>query len=360
MPLKTPFVTHLENVTHRRGIIVQIEDERGNVGYGEGVAFTTPWYTEETVQSSYDVMKAMLIPLLFRHEWKHPREVNQIFSSVRRNHMAKAALETAVWDLYSKKVNQPLWKAIGGTRNEVLSGIVVGTKTIEETMDQIHQAVKAGYTRVKLKVQPGKDLSLIEKVRNQFPELMLFVDANSAYSLDDIEHLQKFDPFQLKMIEQPLAEDDLYDHSLLQKKVNTSICLDESIVTMQNLKNALELKSCQIVNIKIGRVGGLSQAIEMTKLCTTYGVKVWCGGMIEFGISRAFNLALASLAEYDIPNDISGSNRYWEKDIIEPEIVVENGRVLLSERPGIGYDIDHDWLQQITIQIEEFYNRSII
>ena len=225
-------------------------------------------------------------------------------------------------------------------------------------MNQIHEAVNAGYKRVKLKVQPGKDLSVLEKVRKQFPDLILFVDANSAYTIGDVEHLQKFDSFHLQMIEQPLAEDDLYDHSVLQKKLNTPVCLDESIVTMQNLKNALELKSCQIVNIKIGRVGGLSQAIEMTKLCSSFGVKVWCGGMIEFGISRAFNLALASLAEFDIPNDISGSDRYWEKDIIKPEIVVGNGRVVLSKGPGIGYEIDHEWLQKITLKEEEFYNQS--
>lgn len=348
MPLKAPFSTHLETVSKRKSIIVEAIDQSGASGFGEVVAFATPWYTEETVRTALHMLEDILIPLLLRSDISHPEEISSLFHRVRRNEMAKAGLETAAWDLYAKLAGKPLWKLIGGVRNQVLAGVVAGSQSAESALRQIEQFVQQGYERVKIKISPAGDYELLKTIRNRFPDLPLMADANSAYTLRDIERLKALDEFGLLMIEQPLGVDDMVEHAVLQREIRTPICLDESIATVHDAESAIRLKSCGAVNIKIGRVGGLWNACRIHDLCLKHGVSVWCGGMIEFGISKAHNIALASKSGFDIPGDIPGSARYWDEDIIEPEIKVEKGRIAVPSEAGIGYSINWRRLAEVT------------
>ncbi|WP_338750829.1 o-succinylbenzoate synthase [Bacillus sp. FJAT-52991] len=353
MELKSPFVTHLETVNKRRGIIVEAIDCDGVSGYGEAVAFSTPWYTEETVQTNYHMIKDILAPLVLHREMNHPSEINKWFEKVRGNQMAKAGVETAIWDLYSKRQGQPLAVLLGSVREEVCAGAVAAGSSIAETLSRIDQLLTQGYERIKVKISPQNDHELLRKIRHQFPTIPLMADANSAYSLKDVDQLKALDEFQLLMIEQPLAVDDLVQHAKLQKMIETRICLDESIRSIRDAENALELGSCGVINIKIGRVGGLQEAKKIHDLCRKQGVPVWVGGMIEFGVSRAHNVALASLEGFSIPGDLSSSSHYWHEDIIEPEIQVVNGTISLPHEAGIGYQINEKRLKEVTIQKEE-------
>ena len=340
MPLKQPFTTHLGTVTEREAIIVEVEGLDGVMSYGEGVAFSSPWYTEETVQSSYHVLKDFLIPILKQKTIGHPSEASALFSVIRRNHMAKAAIETALWDLQAKRGDVSLSKLLGGTMEAIPSGVVVGNPVLPEAIKQIEAYLEQGYKRVKVKISPENDFQFISGIRKQFPDLQLMVDANSAYSLRDVERLKALDEFGLLMIEQPLGYDDIVDHAVLQAQISTPICLDESIVTFDDARKAIELGSCQVINIKIGRVGGLGEAKRIHDYCLSRGIPVWAGGMIEFGISRAHNIALASMPGFTIPGDISGSDRYWDEDIIEPEVTVQNGEIKIPDKPGIGFELN--------------------
>lgn len=349
LPLKVPFHTHLGTVTEREGIIIEVIDSNGISGYGEGVAFSTPWYTEETVKTSLHIISDLLIPLLKKNPIKHPEDVAILFQSIKRNHMAKAGLEMAIWDLYAKMNAKSLSAIIGGTREKVASGVVVAANSLVSCLNQIESYLEEGYLRFKIKISPDQDYSFLEEIRRHYPELPIMADANSAYTLSDIDRLKALDDFNLLMIEQPLASDDIFEHSLLQKEINTPICLDESIVSFNDAKNAIELGSCKIINIKSGRVGGLYEAKRIHDYCLDKGIEVWCGGMIEFGISRAHNIALASLPGFTIPGDISASNRFWEEDIILPEVNVENGFVTVPNTPGIGFGINEKRLQETTV-----------
>ncbi|MEK3818995.1 o-succinylbenzoate synthase [Cytobacillus sp. FSL W8-0315] len=348
MPLKTPFSTHLGTVKDREGIIIEVIDQEGRKGYGEGVAFSSPWYTEETVETSYHMLKEFLIPIMRNADIKHPSEAGRVFDAFRRNQMAKAALETALWDLAAKKEDISLSKYIGGQRELIPSGVVVGAKTKEEVRRQIEYYLESGYQRVKVKISPANDYEFISEIRRFYPDLPIMADANSAYSLDDIEHLKRLDDFGLLMIEQPLEYDDIVDHAKLQKELKTPICLDESIVTFNDARRAVELGSCKVINIKIGRVGGLGTAKKIHDYCLDKGIQVWCGGMLEFGVSRAHNIALASMEGFSIPGDISASGRYWEEDIILPEVTVENGMIKVPDKPGIGYEINEKRLNEVS------------
>jgi o-succinylbenzoate synthase len=354
MPLKQPFITHLGTVSYREAIIVEAEGKEGAIGYGEGVAFSSPWYTEETVQTSYHILKDFLIPLLQFREISHPDEVFRMFSSVRRHHMAKSAIETALWDLQAKREGVPLWRLLGGTAESIPSGVVVGNPDLSLSIKQIEEFIKQGYQRVKVKISPEYDVDYIAEIRKQFPDLPLMADANSAYSLKDTDRLKALNEFELLMIEQPLDVDDIVDHAKLQSQISTPICLDESIVSFDDARKAIELGSCKVINIKMGRVGGLGEAKRIHDFCLSKGIPVWAGGMIEFGVSRAHNLALASLPGFTIPGDISGSERYWEEDIIEPKIQVENGSIVLPDRPGIGFDVNEKRLKEVTVFEEIF------
>ncbi|EKN65964.1 o-succinylbenzoic acid (OSB) synthetase [Neobacillus bataviensis LMG 21833] len=354
MPLKSPFVTHLEAVNDRKGIIVKVTCKDGVSGFGEGVAFSTPWYTEETVTTSLHMLKDILIPLLQKHPIKHPEEASKLFSSIRRNNMAKAALETALWDLYAKSQTKPLSKILNGTRPAIASGVVVATDSTVKAIQQIEQYLEQGYQRIKVKINPNQDYAFLAEIRRHYPDLPIMADANSSYSLQDIDRLKALDDLNLMMIEQPLAHDDIIEHAQLQKEIRTPICLDESIVTFEDARKAIEFGSCKVINIKVGRVGGLYEAKRIHDYCFEKGIPVWCGGMIEFGISRVHNIALASLPGFSIPGDISASSRFWEEDIITPEVTVENGFITVPESPGIGYEINENRLQEVLLAKKTF------
>ncbi|WP_066310859.1 o-succinylbenzoate synthase [Bacillus sp. FJAT-29814] len=354
MPLKSPFVTHLGEVREREGIIIKVTDKDGVEGFGEGVAFSTPWYTEETVRTSLHMLEDFLIPLLQKHPINHPEEAAGLFQSIRRNPMAKSGLETALWDLYAKGQGQSLAKMIGGTRDAISSGVVIATDTITKALKQIEGYLEDGYQRIKVKINPSQDYEFLSAIRRHYPNLPMMADANSAYTLKDIEQLKALDDFNLLMIEQPLAHDDIIEHAILQEKLVTPICLDESIVSFEDARKAIEIDACRVINIKIGRVGGLHEVIKIHDYCYERGIPVWCGGMIEFGVSRAHNIALASLPGFTIPGDISASSRFWDEDIITPEVKVEKGFVTVPDGPGIGYDINEKRLQQVLLTKKTF------
>lgn len=354
-PLKLPFTTHLETVVNRESIIVELTDFNGLKGYGEVVAFSSPWYTEETVKTAFHMLKDFFIPLLKNNPVHHPDQVTPLLDKFRRNPMAKAGLEMAYWDLFAKRQGVSLASLIGGTQTKIPSGVVVATSSLEEAYRQIEKYMESGYQRVKLKISPGHDVEVIEPIRYRYPDLAIMADANSAYSLEDVQRLKALDSYQLLMIEQPLAHDDIIEHAKLQRQIKTPICLDESIVTYDDARNAIELGSCKVINLKIGRVGGLLTSKKIHDLAVETGIKVWVGGMVEFGISRAHNIALASLPGFTIAGDISASSRYWEEDITLPEVVVENGFINVPTGNGIGFAINERSLEQAMIHKETLY-----
>lgn len=356
MELKNPFQTSFGTVTNKVFFILEVVDKLNRRGYGESVAFTTPWYTEETTQTNEHIITDFLIKIVQRHEITHPEQVTSLFAKVRGNNMAKAAVETAIWDLYAKQRNITLSEALGGQKEKIDVGISIGMKsTIDELLETIEQAVQQGFKRIKLKIAPGNDINIVRNVRTAFPELPLMVDANSAYTLKDAEHLKKLDQYHLMMIEQPLAHDDIVDHAKLQKVIDTPICLDESIHSLSDVQKAVELGSCQIINVKIGRVGGINEAKRIHDYCQDNNIDVWCGGMLEAGVGRAHNIALSTLSQFNLPGDLAGSSHYWEEDIIHPEVIVQDGVVPVPQHPGIGYNINFQALQKYTIARKTFH-----
>ena len=351
--LKIPFSTHLETVQERTGILVEVVDKQGLKGYGEAVAFSSPWYTEETVDTCFHMLKDFFIPFLSTQKITHPCEITPLLDKhFKRNQMAKAAIETAYWDIYAKSKQVPLSKLLGGSQTEIPAGVVVGTSSVKEAIRQIEDYLRDGYQRVKVKINPTNDVKFISAIRSHFPNLPIMADANSAYTLKQLDHLKALDEFGLLMIEQPLAHDDIIDHAQLQKELKTPICLDESIVTFDDARKAIQLGSCRVINIKIGRVGGHFTAKKIHDLAMEQGIPVWCGGMLEFGVSRAHNLALASLPGFTIPGDISASSRYWEEDITQPEVFVKNGLISVPDGPGIGFALNEKSLKKSIVYHE--------
>ncbi|WP_176555762.1 o-succinylbenzoate synthase [Virgibacillus ndiopensis] len=355
MRLNDPFTTSFGTFQDKEFFITEAIDDNGNRGFGESVAFSSPWYSEETVQTNLHIMEDFLIKILQENEIKHPDDVSNLFSSIRRNNMAKSALEGAIWDLYAKQKKIPLAQALGGTKKEIDVGISIGIQpTIEDLLNMIDHYVQEGYKRVKIKIKPGWDIDVLREVRSHYPDLPIMADANSAYTLNDIKHLQTFDELNLMMIEQPLEHDDIVDHAKLQAALKTPICLDESIHSLDDSKKAVQLESCKIINIKIGRVGGLTEAKRIHDFCKEQGIAVWCGGMLEAGVGRAHNIALTTLPQFILPGDTAGSSRYWEKDIIQPEVIVENGIIKVPDKPGIGYEIDDEALDEFAVDVKTF------
>lgn len=339
MTMKNPFVTSFGSMQEKEFFLLEVFDENGNSGWGESAAFQAPWYTEETVQTTLHMIRDFLIPLVLNKEISHPDEVSEIFATIRKNNMAKAAVEVAIWDLYAKRTNQSLSQALGGVTEKIEVGISIGIQTTtEKLLEVVSNYIQEGYKRIKVKIKPGYDIEVIQKLREAFPSVPLMADANSSYTLEDFELLKQLDDYQLMMIEQPLANDDIVDHAKLQKQLNTPICLDESILSVADARNAIELGSTKVINIKIARVGGLTEAKKIHDLCMEKGVPVWCGGMLEAGIGRAHNIALTSLPNFTLPGDTAGSSHYWEEDIISPEIVVVNGYIEVPNGNGIGYE----------------------
>ncbi len=358
MDLLMPFVTSYGTVQKREMILLEVEDRDGVIGWGEVVAFSTPWYTEETIQTSFHMLDEFLIPALFKQSIEHPEEIQTTFAPIKRNHMAKAAIDCAVWDMFSKKEGKSLAALIGGKRERIEAGVVIGIDQIPNMLANIESHLKEGYKRFKIKIKPGYDYELIRQIRKEYPSIPLMADANSAYTLQDIEHLKRLDEFRLMMIEQPLDSDDIVDHAKLQREIATPICLDESIVSYDDARKAIELGSCQIVNVKIGRVGGLTEAKRIHDLCLDQEVDLWVGGMLESGVSRAHNIALASLPGFTIPGDISASARYWERDVIIPEVMVKDGYINVPSECGIGFGIDRDFLRDIAYETRTYVNRN--
>jgi O-succinylbenzoate synthase len=336
-------------------ILLEAKDENGNSGWGESVAFHSPWYNEETLKTNWHMLEDFLIPELLNKEIKHPDEVSEIFSYIRKNNMAKSTLEGAVWDLYTQEQGISLAKALGGEKSKIEVGISIGIQnTVNDLLKLIDEYVTEGYKRMKVKIKPGWDVDVMREVRKHFPDVPLMADANSAYRLEDIDRLRALDEFKLMMIEQPLASDDIIDHATLQKQIITPICLDESIHSYEDTRKAIELGSCKIINIKIGRVGGLTESKRIHDLCKQHDIPVWCGGMLESGIGRAHNIALTTLDNFILPGDTAGSSRYWDKDIIDPEVVVKDGFITVPDVPGIGYTPNKETIKQFTVSEKTF------
>lgn len=358
MELKNSFTTSFGSLKDREMIIIEMVDFDGMVGWGECVAFREPWYTEETLQTAAHIMKDFLIPKLIQQPIYHPDELQHLFSPVRKNPMAKSALEGAIWDLYAKKNNSSLSRALGGTKNKIDTGVSIGLQASDEHLFRlIDHSLEQGYKRIKLKIKPGQDISLIRTVRRRYPHLPIMADANSAYCLADMDLLKALDEFDLMMIEQPLRFDDFYEHAILQQHITTPVCLDESIQSFENAKQAIALGSCKVINLKIGRVGGLSEAIKILHLCEANNISVWCGGMLESGISRAHTIALASMPQVNLPGDISSSSHYWEQDITFPSVIVENGVIQVPEQAGMGFEVNRKWLAHYSTHKESFTSK---
>ncbi len=353
MKMKTPFRTSLGVEYEQDFILVEVVSADGISGWAESVAEWAPYYKEETVKTNWSMLKDHLIPLVSKSFLTHPDEIFKLFTPIRRNYMAKASIEQAIWDLYAKKEKMPLAKVLGGTKEKIEVGVSIGIKsTVEELLEEIQVKLDQGYKRIKIKIEPSWDVDVVSKVRKRFPDIPLMVDANSAYTLADVNHLKKLDAYNLLMIEQPLAHDDIIDHAQLQKQLNTSICLDESICSYEDAYKAIKLGSCKIINIKLGRVGGLLQAKRIHDLCQQNNIPVWCGGMCEAGIGRAHNIAISTLANFAFPGDTAASSHYWKQDIIVPEVHVQNGEIVIPNKPGIGYDIDLEQINFNTLYSE--------
>lgn len=357
IPLKAPFETSMGVETHKECILVRAYSG-SHVGLGESVAMDVPVYNEEDVDTVWYMLEKYLIPQLFTRELEHPDEVSRMFSWMRRNNMAKAALEGAVWDLYAKRNGISLSKALGGTRTALDVGVSIGIEpTVEALLARVDGFIRDGYKKIKVKIKPGFDVEPIRAIRHTFgPNVPLMADANSAYTLGDMELLRALDEFGLIMIEQPLAHDDIIDHATLQRELKTPICLDESIHTVEDARKAIELGSCRIINIKIGRVGGLTAAKQIHDLCQSRQVPVWCGGMLEAGVGRAHNMAIASLSNFTIPGDTSPSDRYFAEDIISPAISFAKPGVLeVPTAPGIGFELNEAALLRALVEHKSFF-----
>ena len=361
LPLVRPFQTSFGITKDRRVVLAEIHSE-GLIGWGECTAGEHPHFSEESVDSCWNVIVDELGPLLAASTPENGGQCPRIFSVVRGNRMAKATLENAIWDLEAQRRGISLSQLLGGVREIIPCGVSIGIQSsIPELLDLIEREVAAGYQRIKLKCKPGWDVEVFERVRNPFPGIVLSCDANSAYRLKDSDHLASFDAFDLLMVEQPLWYDDFYYHSMLQKQLNTPICLDESIRNRRDALAAIEMESCRIINIKLGRVGGFSEALAVHNAAFERGIPVWCGGMLESGIGRSHNIALSTLENYTLPGDVSASQRYWAEDIIEPEVKVSpKGEIAISDAPGRGYEVRTDLVERLTVRKQEIRTVALV
>lgn len=341
LPLAHPFETSFGLTTDRRVLLVEIQAE-GLTAWGECVAGEHPYFSDEMIDTAWIITEAELAPRLLDAPIEAGGSCPDLFRQVRGHRMAKAALENAVWDLDAQRRGVSLSQLLGGTRSVISCGVSIGIQPSPEAlMDKIALELEAGYQRIKLKCKHGWDNNIFEMVRARWPEILLSCDANSAYRMRDFDHIASWDEFKLLMIEQPLWYDDFYFHSMLQKRIQSAICLDESIRNRRDALAAIDVESCRIINIKVGRVGGFSEAIAVHNAAAERGVPVWCGGMLETGIGRAHNIALSSLPNFSLPGDVSASSRYWSEDIIEPEVTVSrDGEIAVPTSPGNGFVID--------------------
>jgi o-succinylbenzoate synthase len=354
MPLVHFFETSFSRTYKRDIVLVEVQGE-GISGWGEVTAGENPFYNEEWTASAWLVLRDYAAPRVVGREIESAADVAPLTRHIRGHRMACGGLETAVWDLEARRNGVPLWRKIGGgARREIPCGVSIGIQdSVEQLFEKIACELEAGYQRIKIKIKPGWDVDVVRRVRERFPAIKLMADANSAYTLADAARLRQLDEFYLMMIEQPLSHDDIIDHAQLQAQLQTPICLDECIRTAHHAGQAIALRACGIINIKLGRVGGFSEAKRVHDVAQAAGIPVWCGGMLEAGIGRAHNIALATLPNFVLPGDVSSSKRYWKRDIIQPAVeTTPHGTIAIRDDPGFGYELDHDFIRSITVREE--------
>jgi O-succinylbenzoate synthase len=354
MPLVHFFETSFGRTTRRDIILVEAVGE-GMSGWGEVTAGENPFYNEEWTESAWLILRDYAIPRVLGRELKSACDVAPLTAQIRGHNMARGGLETAVWDLEARLEAKPLWQKIGaGARREIPCGVSIGIQeSVAQLLEKIERELGAGYQRIKMKIRPGWDVDVVRQVRERFPSIKLMADANSAYTLADAAHLKRLDEFYLMMIEQPLAHDDIIDHAELQAQLDTPICLDECIRSAHHAEQAIKLRACGIINIKLGRVGGFREARRLHDVAQAAGIPVWCGGMLEAGIGRAHNIAMATLPNFVLPGDVSASQRYWTRDIIRPPVeTTPRGTIEIRDAPGFGYELDREWMREITVREE--------
>ncbi len=348
----TSFTTSFGTITKKPTVLVRAETEDGVVGWGEGAALPFPYYKPETTDISFLVLRQYIAPLVLGKEFQDVEGLMKLLVSVKNNNFAKTGLETAVWMIISLMKKKSISQMLGGTQKKIAVGESIGIKkTIEETLEEIDERLHQGFQRMKVKIQPDWDIAVVEAIRAKFGDILLMVDANSSYTLSDLDTLKKLDNYNLTMIEQPLADDDIIDHSILQKQMNTPICLDESILSAEDARKAIYLGACKIINIKPGRVGGLWESKKIHDYCAAHNVGVWCGGMLESGIGRAFNIAVSSLPNYVYQADMSPVSFFYSDDLVKKSFAVDDkGFVVVPDRPGLGYDLDEEKIKKYTVE----------
>lgn len=351
MKLKAPFETSFGTTSERRVLLVEVGAD-GLSGWAEITAQEEPFYNAETTDTAWHIFCDFVVPMALGKTVQHAAEVPALLQAIRGNEMARAGLENALWDVEAQAKGVPLSRLLGGTLDEIASGVSLGIQADTGVLlANVEKELAAGYRRIKLKIKPGKDVEVIRKVRERFPDIALMVDANSAYRPADAPLLQQLDAFDLMMIEQPLDWDDIYLHAKLQRQLRTPVCLDECIHNARHARAAIELGACRVINVKLGRVGGHSEARAVHDTCFERDVPVWCGGMLESGVGRAHNVAMSSLRGFVLPGDVSASQRYWKEDIIEPEVdVSSHGTIRVAETSGLGYAVRRDRVQQLTVR----------
>lgn len=354
LPLIHFFETSFGRTTTRRIILVRVLGADGAEGWGECTAGEGPFYSYEWAETAWPTLTEFLAPMVVGKEVDRAAGVFDLMASVRGHRMAKAAIETACWDLEARRAGVPLWRHLGGIHEEIACGVSIGIQNSpEELLQKIQKEVDSGYQRIKIKIKPAWDVDIVRRVREQFPNILLMGDANSAYTLADVKLFKKLDEFNLMMVEQPLAHDDMFDHAQLQKEIRTPVCLDESIKTPADAKHAIDLAACRIINVKLGRVGGHAQAKQVEATAREKQIPVWCGGMLESGVGRTHNIAMATLAGFTLPGDVSASARYWHEDIIDPPVTVTpKGTIKAPDKPGIGFDVDRGRVDRLTVRSE--------
>jgi o-succinylbenzoate synthase len=359
LPLVHFFETSFGRTTVRRIVLVRVEAD-GLTGWGEVTCGEDPLYNYETPETAWHILRDYLIPWSLGREWQTATEIAPCFRPIRGHNMAKAALENALWVVEAEQKGISLAKLLGGTLDEIACGVSLGIQNSEEELlEKVQRELESGYRRIKVKIKPGWDVEVLAHIRAKFPHIPLMADANSAYTLNDVEHLKAFDEFSLMMIEQPLGWDDIVDHARLQRELATPVCLDESIHSASDARKAIELGACKIINAKLGRVGGFTAARELHELCRSRGVPLWCGGMLESGIGRAHNIALSSLPGFTLPGDVSASRRYWAEDIIDPEVTVSaEGTIRVPETPGLGFVPNLERIERATVRKESFERKG--
>jgi O-succinylbenzoate synthase len=354
LPLVHFFETSFGRTYERRIILARVTDEDGAEGWGECTCGEGPFYSDEWTDSAWETLKTWLAPMVLGREVSGANEIYDLMRSARGHRMAKATLETAAWDLEAKKLGVPLWRHLGGARQEIACGVSVGIQdSPEQLFEKIQTELDAGYQRIKIKIKPGWDADIIRQARELWPDILLMGDANSAYTLDDAELFKSLDGYGLMMFEQPLAYDDMIDHAALQRQIKTPVCLDESVKTPADARKAIDLGACQIINVKLGRVGGHTEARKVEQICRERNTPIWCGGMLESGIGRAHNIAMSTLEGFTLPGDVSASKRYWREDIIEPEVTVTpRGTIIAPDAPGLGFTVRRERIDALAVRKE--------